>query len=278
VRSPATIWVDGELAAALPLPDRGLDFGDGVFETVLLWHGKPQFLAYHLARLETGLHALSFPECLSTAAGHLHLAARAFTETPWAVMRLAVTRGTGPRGYAAPELAVPRTVISAAPLQQDRKQAPSPIALAYARITWADQPALAGIKHMNRLEQVLAANEARAAQVDDVVVLDSAGHVCSLSSANLFLVEAGCLVTPAINATGIAGTRRRLVIEQLAPALGLPVAEETVALSRLEQATELFCCNSIRGLQPVARLGNTTWSEFPIALALHQQYCDTMTC
>ncbi|KAA1193149.1 aminodeoxychorismate lyase [Pseudohalioglobus sediminis] len=278
MRSPATIWVDGKLAAALPLPDRGLDFGDGVFETVLLWHGKPQFLTYHLARLETGLQKLSFPECRATAAEHLHMAASAFTDTPWAVMRLAVTRGSGPRGYAAPDQAVPRTIISAAPLQQDRKQAPSPIALAYAGITWASQPALAGIKHLNRLEQVLAANEARAAQVDDVVVLDGGGHVCSLSSANLFLVEEGRLVTPAITTTGIAGTRRRLVIEQLAPALGLTVVEETVAVSRLEQAAELFCCNSIRGLQPVARLGDTAWSEFPIALALHQQYCDTMTC
>ncbi len=273
--SPA-IWVDGEPAAALPIPDRGLDFGDGLFETLLLQRGQPLLLDYHMQRLQQGLEVLAFPDCIRSAREQLLSACDHFTEEPWAVLRLTLTRGAGPRGYASPEHVVPRVIITSAALQQSRTDLSDPITLGWSDIAWSIQPRLAGIKHLNRLEQVLAANQARSLGVDDVVMLDATGLVCSLSAANIFMVANGQLVTPSLNQAGIAGTRRRLVIEQLAPALGIEVSQQAVHVQQLTEAQELFCCNAIRGLQPIGRLGERIWQAHPICSALHARYKQAM--
>jgi 4-amino-4-deoxychorismate lyase len=104
------------------------------------------------------------------------------------------------------------------------------------------------------------------------------GHVSSLSAANLFVLEDGRLLTPRVEGAGIAGTRRRLVLERLAPALGLAVEVADIQPRQLDRASELFCCNAIRGLQPIARLGQQTWQSFPVSEALHQQYRNAIAC
>lgn len=276
--SSALIWVDGERSTSLPLPDRGLDFGDGLFETLIIKRGVPQFLQLHLDRLSAGLQVLAFPDCLERADNCLTRAARELQQHQWCALRLTVTRGSGPRGYAAPDNATPRIIVTAAPLSQDRQQVAAPISLGWADMHWSSQPLLAGIKHLNRLEQVLVANQLRQVEADELVVLDQQGNVCSVSAANLFLVESNKLFTPALETCGIAGTRRRLVVEQFAPALGVSVEEAHISPDRLRQAAEVFVCNSIRGLQPVARLDQRHWREHPVCTALHEQYQDAMSC
>lgn len=272
VDATPAIWVDGDPAAALPLPDRGLDFGDGLFETVLLRCGEPVLLDYHMDRLQTGLDALSFPDCLRRAKAQLLKASSASSALDRAVLRLSITRGSGPRGYASPENVTARTVITVTPLPQHTDDQALAISVDWCQMSWSLQPLLAGIKHLNRLEQVLAANEARTLGVDDVVMRDASGLVCSLSSANLFLRQGERLLTPRLHCAGIAGTRRRLIIDRLAPALGLPVDVVDIRPEQLEQADELFCCNAIRGLQPISRLGRQHWQEHPACSALHDQY------
>ncbi len=276
--SSALIWVDGERASSLPLPDRGLDFGDGLFETLIVKRDVPQFLSLHLDRLAAGLQVLAFPDCVDRASDCISLAASELQTHDWSVLRLTVTRGGAPRGYAAPDNATPRMVVTAAPLNQDRQLPAAPVALDWAELRWSSQPLLAGIKHLNRLEQVLVANQLRRGEADELVVLDQQGHVCSASAANLFLVESGRLLTPVLETCGIAGTRRRLILEQLAPALALAVEETHISADRLQQADEVFICNSVRGLQPVARLGQRCWQVHPVCEALHQQYRDAMSC
>ena len=136
----ALIWVDGEPASALPLPDRGLDFGDGLFETLLLWRGVPQFKEFHLERLKAGLDTLGFPDCLAQAAACLTAAAASLEEYDWAALRLTVTRGAGPRGYAAPAEPTPRIIVTAAPLQQGRREVGPSLAVDWAQLRWT--PAL----------------------------------------------------------------------------------------------------------------------------------------
>lgn len=272
------IWVDGERQGVLPLPDRGLDFGDGLFETLLLRRGRPVLIDYHWQRLLAGLKALAFPDCRAAAYEQLMAACAELGSIDWAALRLTVTRGSGPRGYAPPEDARARVVISAAPLQQDLTHFPSPVHLEWADIRWSSQPALAGIKHLNRLEQVLAVGEARQQQCDDVVVLNQSGAVCSAGTGNLFALIDGRLCTPDLHSCGIAGTRRRLVLEQLAPALGLEVEVRELHPEALITADELFCCNSLRGLQAVRQLANRHWDSFPCCSALHQQYVELIPC
>jgi 4-amino-4-deoxychorismate lyase len=278
VREFPAVWVDGERLSALPLPDRGLDFGDGLFETLLLQRGRPLLIDYHWQRLLAGMKVLAFPDCRASAYEQLMAACAELVEIDWAALRLTVTRGSAPRGYAPPRNARARIVISAAPLQQDRAVFPDPVHLEWADIRWSSQPALAGIKHLNRLEQVLAAGEAQRLQCDDVVVLHQSGSVCSTGTGNLFAMVDGVLCTPDLHSAGIAGTRRRLVVEQLAPALGLEVVVREIRADELTVADELFCCNSLRGLQPVRQLANRHWESFPCCSALHERYVELMPC
>ncbi len=273
-----SIWVDGEPANALPLPDRGLDFGDGLFETLLLRSGQPLFPELHFERLQAGLQVLGFPACVPHARAQLAEASAHLAEHPWAALRLTITRGGAPRGYAPPEDVRPRIVISAAPLASDRAQMPKAVDLDWAEIRWASQHLLAGIKHLNRLEQVMAAREARAKDCDEVVVCDQAGRVCSVSAGNLFLVAGNTLRTPALQTCGIAGTRRRLILERLAPALGLDLEVGPVEPGELGEASELIICNSIRGIAPVASLAGREWRDHPVCGALHAAYVEALSC
>lgn len=272
------IWVDGEPGRALPLPDRGLDFGDGLFETLLLCNGQPLYLDYHLQRLTAGLQLLGFPDTLALATEQLQRVCTTLGDIPWVAVRLTITRGAAPRGYAPPDDACPRVVITAAELLQDRRLFPAPSSLGWANIRWSSQPLLAGIKHLNRLEQVMAAREAQSMGCDEVVVLDQQGLVNSVSAGNLFLVSAGKLFTPVLETCGISGTRRRMIIEQWAPELGIELEQMHITPGQLAEADEVFYCNSLRGVQPVGRLGEHQWQAFPVCQALHRCYTDSLPC
>lgn len=274
-------WVDGEPAAKLPLPDRGLDFGDGLFETLLLYRGRLLFLDYHLERLQAGLAVLEFPDVAANVRRDLLRVAHALASKDakdWSSVRVSVTRGGAPRGYAMPDLAQPRSIISAFVVPRDCAELASPARLEWAKIRWSTQPFLAGIKHLNRLEQVFAATEAKRKGVDEVVVRDQQSLVNSVSTGNIFLMENGCLLTPAIESCGVSGTRRRLIIEQLAPALGLRVEQAHISPEQLEAAEEVFYCNAIQGLRPVASIGDVIWHQHPVCTQLHQHYISAIAC
>jgi 4-amino-4-deoxychorismate lyase len=272
------IWLDGTGASSLPLPDRGLDFGDGLFETLLLKGREPLFLPLHLQRLQRGLQRLRFPDCLESARDQILLAAaQPGAAAPlWSTLRLTITRGAGPRGYAPPEKAVPRLVAITAPLHRDCTVMAPPARLGTAQIRWSLQPRLAGIKHLNRLDQVLAAAEARDAEVDEMIMLDQAGRVISVSSGNLFLVFGRRIVTPLIEDCGIAGTRRQLVISEWAPALGYEVSAEAVDQQQLAAADEVFYSNSLLGLRPVGALASRRWRQHSVCARLHSAYLEEL--
>lgn len=268
------IWIDGRRAEALPLPDRGLAFGDGLFETLLCQQQRPLLLDYHLERLQRGLELLGFPDlgdrvdqCLAVALDH-----RTEGDPVWSVLRLTVTRGIGPRGYQPPAVPEPRIVIELAGLERDCGNPLAPARLGEARLRWGDQPHLAGVKHLNRLEQVLVAMQCRDERLDELLVLDQSGRPVSVGSGNLFLARGGCLYTPPLDRCGIAGTRRRAVLERWAPRLGLEARERRIGLAELEQADEIFYCNALVGLRPVARFRDRLWRQHSLCLALFEQY------
>ena len=272
--TPTATWVDGVRAAALALPDRATDFGDGLFETLLLQRGDPLFIDLHMARLQHGLQALGFPDCLDTAREQLLLAADAVRNLDWcwAALRLTVSRGAGPRGYAPPVVTRPRIIITATELSRDCQRMSTATDLSLATVRWPAQPALAGLKHLNRLEQVLAAAEYRAAGTDEAVMLGQSGQLVSVVAGNLFLLHEDRLSTPALLDCGIAGTRRRLVMERWAGPLGLAVRESSLSLYDLESADEAFYCNSLLGLRPVASFGKRHWRSHTVCRALFEQY------
>lgn len=269
------IWVDGVASRALPLPDRGLDYGDGLFETILLVNGKPLLLDSHLSRLKLGLSTLEIPDCITEVISQIDSILNTVVCTAESAMRVTVTRGAGPRGYASPVDPVPRVILSVHKLpESDYKQIQSPASLSLAKVRWSFQPVLAGVKHLNRLDQVLAATEKRQLGVDEVLMLDHQSNVVSVSAGNIFALIDGQLITPLLSGCGVAGTRRRLVLETLAPSLGLAAGEAKLTIDELKGAAEVFYCNALTGFRPVAKFAERSWQSFDVCTALHQLYCE----
>ena len=274
--SQSAIWLDGFPTSALPLPDRGLDFGDGVFETLLLRRGKPLYQEMHLQRLQQGRSVLAIPDCHDAVRRHLASATTNVSEWgwDWTALRLTVLRNAGERGYAPGESDSPRVLITVSRLERDCGQMAFAADLSLAKIRLALQPELAGIKHLSRLEQVLAATEAKGAGRDECLMLDRNGRLTCVIAGNLFLVCRGTLYTPKLTECGILGTRRQLVVERWAPRLGLAVREAEMTFADLSEAEEVFYSNSLYTVRPIGRIDELVWEEHPVCEALFNEFLD----
>lgn len=262
----AAIWVDGRATDAVPANDRGLAFGDGVFETIGVRGGEPEHLDRHLERLAEGMTRLGIRPI---PAGPLKEEALAISAgSPRAVLKIIVTRGSGGRGYAPGASQRPRRILVLGPW----RGRPEPEYEQGAAVRWCEtrlalNPALAGIKHLNRLEQVLARLEWDDADIAEGLVRDTEGRVVEATAANLFLVEQGRLVTPDLSQCGVAGIMRALVMES-ARRDGLQVLCETVRPDRVDSADELFLTNSLIGVLPVRRLDRQSFPVGPVTRRL----------
>lgn len=257
-------WVDGIPGAVVPVDDRGLQYGDGLFETMLIRHGRVRFLEAHLARLAQGCLRLGIPLAVDAALRAQIQSAASGSDL--AVLKLLVTRGSGPRGYAPRDQTVPRrvmTVFAAAPTTTWHEG----VQLRVAQLTVAANPALAGIKHLNRLENVLAAREARQADCFDALLLDTAGLVVGGSMCNVFLVSGAAIVTPPVDRAGVAGVLRGIVLRECAT-LGLRVEVRPVAAAELATADEIFVTNARIGVVHARSVGEHVLPMNAIAMRL----------
>ena len=175
-------------------------------------------------------------------------------------MKLIVTRGPGARGYGPPEPNQPTRILSISgwPSYPARNYADG-IAVRVCALRLAESEALAGLKHLCRLEQVLAQLELRGSGADQGLLLDNGGRVVGGTSSNVFAVRDGVLLTPALTRCGIKGVMRRVVLETAAE-LGIAAEERDVTLAELEAADELFMTNALIGIWPVALLDGRSFS------------------
>lgn len=248
--------------------DRGLAYGDGVFETIAVHDGVPLQIDRHIARLNEGCRRLGF--VAPALADELRDRAAGF---PRAVLKVIVTRGEGGRGYRPPEDPVPTRVITVhAWPAHDPVWAERGVAVRWCETRLAIQPALAGLKHLNRLEQVLARAEwAGLDQWQEGLMRDMEGHLIEATQANVFIVEAGHLRTPRVDRCGVAGITRARLIEA-AQALGIDCAEAELDPGRVDAADEVLLCNSIIGVWPVREVGDTRFAApGPVTRALQSR-------
>lgn len=246
-------WVNAELGAGLDAADRGFAYGDGVFETFRCHRGRAQLWSYHRDRLEKGLAVLGIDCAPQRVESQLQqgldwLAAEGVEQ---ATGRLAVSRGPGQRGYAGSS-GEATLLLSLGPAPAWR-EAPTPLEIVICNTRLAMQPRLAGIKHANRLEQVLAAREVAAQGAEDGLQMNERGELVCAVSSNLFIFAEGTLLTPPVSECGVAGTVRRLILEELAPAAGIATEERTLRPADLEAAEELLLTNSVQGIRSVSR-------------------------
>ena len=173
-----------------------------------------------------------------------------------------LTRGDGGRGYAPPADAVPTWTLSRHPLPPPL---PGALRLHDCATRLAIQPALAGIKHCNRLEQVLARAEVERAGCDEGVMRDSEGRAVCATSANLLAYCGGRWLTPPVERCGVAGVLRGWLLAQRL------VEEAELRMDELESADALALCNAVRGILPVSMLGARRWSPHPAVTQLQER-------
>lgn len=251
----ATTWVNGQVADNLPVTDRGLAYGDGLFETLRASRGMLPLLALHLERLRRGCEVLRIPFDRALIEAELGFAAAAVGD---GVVKLTLTRGTGPRGYAMPADPKPTRVIAISPLPVYPVGRRDGVQLFCCTTRLSDQPLLAGIKHLNRLEQVLARSEWQDPAYAEGLVCDQQGSVVEGTMSNLFARIDGQWVTPELSRCGVQGVMRDYLLSQLLER-GQPTVVSTLSLEALQQADQVFCCNSLIGVWPVVRLGDRVW-------------------
>jgi 4-amino-4-deoxychorismate lyase len=248
------IYVDGQPANSLPIDDRGLNYGDGLFETVALRQGEPQHWDLHYARLVDGAARLGI-DCPASALLRQDVAAALPSPAPSRlVAKIILTRGSGGRGYAPPVPSHPRRIVrlSAWP-EWPQSHVGEGIPLSLCATPLGRNPVLAGLKHLNRLEQVLASRELAAVGAVEGLMFDDLARLIEGTRTNVFLVAGRELLTPRLDQCGIAGVMRTIVMD-LARSLSLHVTETRVERSLLYSANELFVCNSLIGIWPAREI------------------------
>ena len=259
-------WVDGLPAHGLAsLKDRGLAYGDGLFETVAVKAGRPVLLELHMQRLVLGCSRLAITADQSLIRSEVLAYAQAMGE---GVLKLILTRGDSLRGYAACPEAQPRRILQASPAPAyPLAHALEGVQLFDCTTRLAEQPLLAGLKHLNRLEQVIARSEWQDPTYAEGLMHDTSGRVIEGVFSNLFLVRDGVLITADLQRCGVAGVMRAALLSE-AERLAIPCHVTDISVEQLQQADELFVCNSVYGIWPVRGVAGLSWPVGPLTRKL----------
>ena len=260
------ILVDGQPQDQVSAQDRGLLYGDGLFETIRFTGGVAPLWSRHMQRLARGCERLRLPV---PDPALLWREALAMTQgMAQSVLRITLTRGVGARGYAMPTTPQATRVVAAFPLPAlDAATYRDGLRLHLCETRLAEQPLLAGLKHLNRLEQVLARAEWSDPAITEGLLCDARGNAISATAANLFAVVDGAPVTPALDRCGVAGVLRAELLEALprVDVRDLPLAE-------CLRASELFLSSSVRGILPVQAVADKVFAPGPVARAMQAHW------
>lgn len=249
--------------------DRINSFGDGVFETMLVNAKGIHLKALHLARLQRGLQRLDINIAIESLEADLEVMLKALPKTHSCYrLKLMVSRGESKSGYSTAGLLTNR-IVSAEPAAL---VVSSPVNLMRSSICLSHQPALAGIKHCNRLEQVLAKQEQEKTPYDDALLFNQQSELIEAISSNVFILEGDNLVTPTLNGCGVKGVMREFIKKTVAAKLNVSVKESAISLERLCQSDGLVLTNSMTGVRIANsyRVSNANTKQWSVNQKLEQ--------
>jgi 4-amino-4-deoxychorismate lyase len=262
------VLIDGEATDRISSLDRGLLYGDGVFETIAVKDAQPRFWLRHMARLHAGCERLGIPspdgnrlleESLLIIAGLNR-----------GVLKIIVTRGAGGRGYRPAAKVTPTRIIQLHPWPDYPDSCgESGVAVRLCRQRLGCNPATAGIKHLNRLEQVLARREWDDPGIQEGLLLDGDERLVEGTMSNLFIIRDKVLMTPGLTRCGVAGVLRTVVVE-LAAGLPLQVQIKAPGLPDLWRADEVFLTNSVIGIWPVVAVDGHPFQKGAVTRRLQE--------
>jgi 4-amino-4-deoxychorismate lyase len=254
MQEPVHCLVNGAPATRIDVFDRGLAYGDGLFETFAVRHGRPCCWNDHLDRLARGADRLGLS--VPSADRLRSEVALVTTDIERGILKVILTRGSATRGYRPPSTTRPTRICFASEGVPDaaRPDWTREAAVWICRTRLGINPQLAGIKHLNRLEQVLAAAELEGSGMDEGLMLDAEGFLVSGTMSNLFILDQHGLHTPLIDRCGVAGTARSAMLS-MAETMGVRIQTRRLAVDELFAARAAFLTNAILGVWPISRVG-----------------------
>ncbi len=247
--------------------DRAAAYGDGLFETIAIRADKPRLWSLHSERLQIGCTRLGLP-CPEPHGLLVKLEAAISTarlSTVIATAKLTVSAGNSGRGYRRNPNADPLVRISvhaAHSLPTEKYQGGVSVRLCTTRL--GVQPLLAGIKTLNRLEQVMARAEWNDEKIFEGLMLDTDGRLICGTMSNVFISKESVLITPAITRCGVTGVMRRHIINLLRNEEGMDCEVRDISLKELAAADEVFLSNSQFGILPVRTCDSMQWGVGPV--------------
>ena len=245
------LLINGEFKDTINANDRGLQYGDGLFETMAVFNGEINLWEEHWQRLKLGCKKLfiSLPH-KETVEQEINLLCKRTSDAKF-ILKLIVTRGGGQRGCRFNEKQNVTRILSVHAWPEYPKQNKDEgVAVCYCDTLLSENPSLAGIKHLNRLEQVLATNEWDGKEFKEGLMLNNSGYITDGTMSNIFIVTNHVIYTPDLSLSGVAGVMRKTIIEQ-ARNNGITVEVTGLTKSDVENADEAFLTNSLFGIWPI---------------------------
>ncbi len=263
--------INGSFDQAISVFDRGFSYGDGVFRTMKIRNGLPVSWPFHYQKLVADCAVIGIvcpsAELLMSDLQKL-FEKELFSEDLTQVAKIIITRGEGERGYAPPVITVPtRVVIKSVLPKYAESNYNKGVQLHVCDIKLAAQPKLAGIKHLNRLENVIARMEWREESIFDGLLLDQSGNVIECTMSNIFVRFGSELLTPDLSLCGVSGITRQRILG-LGRILGLNVGIKSLTLAQIFQADEVIICNSLFGAFQVTQINNKIWPQQDLAVKI----------
>ncbi|MDG2107029.1 MAG: aminodeoxychorismate lyase [Woeseiaceae bacterium] len=252
-----------EKIGAIPLNDRGFQYGDGLFETIAIRDGELRLWHYHVARLARGCKTLGIkmPSDDFLRKGVMHALHKSDTKKSSAIAKIIITAGVGPRGYGRTENISPSTLFAVFPVIPYRAAAyKDGIDLALCQTRLAINSSFAGLKTLNRLEQVLARNEFNETELTEGLTMDADDNIICGTMSNVFFIEGRTVHTPSLNRCGVAGVMRQHILTCLEEQK-ISTKIHKINFSEIRDFDEAFISNSQIGILPVRCCGNTHWKS-----------------
>lgn len=248
--------VDGLPSAFISINNRGLCYGDGLFETIKVKKALPEFFDLHLQRLNSGCKRLNieYDEIALRREVAQVLGDCSYRQS---ILKIIITRGDTPRGYSyTDKLSGHRIITLNESVNDYEEQRRYGIKTVICQTRLAANSAVAGLKHLNRLENVIARAEWADPTVAEGLLFDTDDRLVEGVMSNVFLVKNEKLHTPTLNGSGVAGVVRHIIMESLAGDLKIAVNECSISRDLLAAADEVFVCNSIIGIWPVIAIND----------------------
>ena len=270
--------INGKEQSNISIFNRNFQYGDGLFETCVVKNNQILFWEKHLSRLDIGCRKLKIKNIEEEIWLKDIKKALSLTSKKNCVLKLILSRGNSQRGYSYPDDILPVRVVIVSEMKN--VQAKESFSLEYASSGYHSNPNLAGIKHCNRIEQILARSSLKR---DEAIMLDENQNIISVTQGNIYFIFGQSLVTPKLDRCGVIGSRRSLILE-LAESIELNVEEGNVSMNDAKKADEAFISNSIMGIQSVNSIEEyqltkrLVTKQIKIAFELATQDIKSWTC